>query len=231
MALTVTPRANSFQTRAIPAGQTSVSSQLIWEITSNVAYPFTNESFVITQVVIAPLTGASATLQSITPALGQTNVIYTGGSGSMGPVYPIATILFLGAGEWNVSLLIGGVLRGTVRIEVTDGAGTTDPTTDPTANASDGNLTWFQAEAELLAGSRIRRAGWTLKYIVIDRGIPMLQTIDATTGSLSDLVYLTADNFTAAEFRATDWTLTGIAGQPTTAGLAAAQIPSDLRFP
>jgi hypothetical protein len=92
-------------------------------------------------------------------------------------------------------------------------------------------VSWFQAEAEGRAGTRIRRAGWANRYLEWEHGLWVIQFFSATTKTLGTRREVTNADFTQADFRALDWTWEGIAGQPADVGAASASVPADLRFP
>ncbi len=116
---------------------------------------------------------------------------------------------------------------GPFRLTVVD---TPEPPLPP-ADGGTGGLSWFQAEAEGLAGTRIRRAGWANRYLEHTTGIWWVQFFSPTTKTLGERRVVRATDFVEADFRARDWTHEGITGQHSTAGSHHGAIVPTLRFP
>lgn len=66
------------------------------------------------------------------------------------------------------------------------------------------SLDWFAAEKTARAGARIRRAGWTDKYIVYAPAVGGGHVYLLVSGSTKRVVRST--DFTIQEFNARDWT-------------------------
>lgn len=75
-------------------------------------------------------------------------------------------------------------------------------------------MTSAEARAEARQGHRVRRSGWTDRWITYDRSLYFLQPVNPTTFADGPRRVVQASDWGATEFSATDWTLAPIPGSP-----------------
>lgn len=173
---------------------------------------------VLVDVALPTVSGARVTFVSVRRNDGMTvttNATPTGRSGVDFEITAGATYVYTASFRVQPA---GGIdpystsSSATITIPDAGGEGVTPP-------AFAVRLSWLQACVLGKAGMQVRRAGWVDRYVFWAHGLWMIQFMDATTKALGVLRVVTNADWTAAEFRALDWTADNISAE----NLAAAQ--------
>jgi hypothetical protein len=105
-----------------------------------------------------------------------------------------------------------------------------DPGNEP-SSPPEGLLTWFQAQAEALAGARIRLMTDNDRWFEYQVAVWYVQLFNPTTKVLTTRRIVQASDWSVDRFRSKEWTLDGIPGQPASAGNVWRTVDPTLSFP